>query len=157
MSDCGVSNFGGRFFISPTPQTQPLDLTAYEAISDWEEVPNMGTSGDTGHTQNIISYSTWGRVLVCKGKGEATANDPDVEFLDAPSDGMTYMLDAAAPSNANNYAFAYVWPDGSVEYNRGLVAGVTKMKGGNEDFKRVQFTLGLQDPIVEGTWPSGNP
>lgn len=148
MSDCGATNFGGKFYISTTAQNEDLNQAQFANLT-YEEVPNLGTSGDTGVSQNIISYSTWGRNVICKGKGEADAGSPDVEFLDVASAGMDLMLAAASVNNQNNYAFKYEWTDGSIEYNRGLVTGPTLMKGGNEDFKRVSFNLGLQqEPVL---------
>lgn len=153
MSECGTTNFGGKFYISTTAENEVLNQAGFEALS-YTEVPNMGTSGDTGYSQNIISYSTWSRTLVCKGKGEATANDPAVEFLDKASAGMDLMLSAADPLDQNNYAFYYEWADGSIEYLRGFVSGQTLMKGSNEDFKRISFTLGIQDVPIPVAAPS---
>jgi hypothetical protein len=64
---------------------------------------------------------------------------------------MDLMEAAAAYDNLNNYAFKFVWSDASEEYNRGLVSGPQRTKGGNEDFKHKIFTLGLQQPaeVVE--------
>jgi hypothetical protein len=148
MSDCGATNYAAKFYISTTVQNSNLNLSQFQALA-WEEVPNLGTFGDTGVTQNIVSYSTWGNNVVCKGKGEANAGDPDAEFLDVPSAGMDLLRAAASVNNQNNYAFKHEWADGSQEYNRGLVTGPTLMKGGNEDFKRVSFSFGLnQEPIT---------
>ena len=146
-SDCGSTNFAGKFYISSTAQNSNLLLAGFQGLT-WIEVPNLGTFGDTGVTQNVVSYSTWGNNVVCNGKGEANAGDPDGEFLDVDSPGMDAMLAAASVNNQNNYAFKHEWADGSAEYNRGLVTGPTRMKGGNEDFKRVSFTFGMnQEPI----------
>lgn len=151
---CEVTNFGGSFAISNAPVgCDDLDLSDFASLS-YVEVPNMGTHGDTGISQNLVNYSTWDRSVIRKGKGEADAQNPDVEFLDVPSAGMDLMLAAAAVSNGENYAFRVTWTDGSVEYNRGLVTGPLRLKGANEDFKRVQFTLGLQQEPVTVEAPS---
>lgn len=147
MSDCGVTNFGGTFSISNTAQNDDLTVSEFEGLS-YTQVPNVSTIGDTGTDQNVVSYSTWDRSVICKGKGEANAGDPDLEFQDVESAGMDLMLAAAAHDNTNSYAFKIEWADGSKEYNRGLVLGPRLPKGGNEDFKRVVFTLGLNQ-IVE--------
>lgn len=147
MSDCGATNFGGKFYISTTAENEDLSSSEFGQLT-YVEVPNLGTHGDTGVTQNIISYSTWGRNVVCKGKGEADAGSPDVEFLDVASAGMDLMEAAASVNNQNNYAFKVEWSDGSLEFNRGLVTGPTRMKGGNEDFKRVSYNLGMQQEPV---------
>ena len=150
MPTCGATNFGGTFSISTTVANDELDLSGFEGLS-YTEVPNLVTCDPTGITQNVVSDSTWDRPVVCKGKGEANAGDPNIEFQDLDSPGMDLMLAAAAFDNTNNYAFKFIWADGSEEFNRGLVTGPQRTKGGNEDFKHVIYTLGLQQPpeVVE--------
>lgn len=145
MSGCGTTNFGGKFYVSTTPQNADLTLSEFEGLT-YEQVPGLVTSDPTGVTQNVLSDSVWDRPVVCKGKGEANAGDPNVEFQDVGSAGMDLMNAAAAYDNTDNYAFYYEWTDGSKEYNRGLVTGPQRPKGGNEDFKHVIFTLGLNQP-----------
>ncbi len=150
MADCGATNFGGVFAISTTTENDDLTISEFTALS-YTDVPNLVTHDPTGVTQNIVSDSTWDRPVICKGKGEANAGDPNCEFQDAPSAGMDLIVAAAAYDNTSNYAFEITWADGSIEYNRGLVTGPQRTKGGNEDFKHVIFTLGLQQPpeVVE--------
>lgn len=153
MSDTGITNFGAKFYISPTAQNTNLNEAGFLAITGWIEVPGCGSFGDTGVTQNVVSYSTWGENVIKKGKGEANAGDPDAEFLDVPSAGLDALAAAASVNNQNNYAFKHEWADGSQEYNRGLVVSFQRMKGGNEDFKRIGVTFGLnQEPVaIAGT------
>jgi len=148
MAD-GITNFGGTFAITAiAANTDVADKTAYLALV-YTEVPNVGSFGDTGVSQNVVSYSTWDRNVAAKGKGEADAGSPTVEFLDVASAGMTIMETNAAVDNANSYAMRIEWPDGTTEYNRGIVTGPMRLKGGNEDFKRVSFNLGFsQVPIL---------
>jgi hypothetical protein len=151
---CEITNFGGTFAISTTTVgCDDLALSDFEALT-FVTVPNMGTHGDTGISQNLVSYSTWDRNVIRKGKGEADAQNADVEFLDIASAGMDVMLTAAGVNNPDNYAFRVTWPDGSIEYNRGLVTGPMRLKGANEDFKRVQFSLGMQQEAVVVEAPS---
>lgn len=147
MTD-GVTNFGGKFYISTTAQNADLTQSEFEALT-FTQVPNVGNHGDTGVNQNVVNYSTWDRNVISKGKGEADAGSPQVEFLDVASAGMDLMEAAADVNNTNAYAFKVLWADGSVEYNRGIVTGPTRPKGGNEDFKRLQFSLGFnQAPVI---------
>jgi len=147
MSD-GTTNFSGTFSISTTAQNDDLTLSGFTGLT-YTPVPNMGILGDSGVSQNVVSFSTWDRNVVAKGKGEADAGSPTAEFLDVVSAGMTLMLAAADVDDANSYAFKVAWPDGSVEYNRGIVTGPVRMKGSNEDFKRLQFSLGFnQTPVI---------
>ena len=142
-----ITNMGGTFSVSTTNENTTLDATGFEALT-YTAVGNIGNMGDTGISQNAVSYSTWDQPVLQKGKGEANAGDPTIEFLDAPSAGMTLMLAAAAFDDTDNRAFKIEWADGTIEYNRGLVMGPTRPKGGNEDFKRLVFSLGMQQPPV---------
>ena len=142
------TNFGGTFSISTTAANADLTLSGFTGLT-WESVPNIGNHGPTGVTQNTPSFSTWDRNVALKGKGEANAGDPTVTFLDVVSAGMTLMLAAADVSEPGSYAFKVEWPDGSVEYNRGVVTGPARPKGANEDFKTLEFTLGnSQVPVI---------
>lgn len=147
MSATGITNFSATFSISTTAENDDLDLSGFEALT-YTQVPNVGNMGDTGINQNTVTYSTWDRQVLAKGKGEVDAGSPTIEFQDISNPGIDAMEAAAAASNANNYAFKIEWPDGSAEYNRGLVMGPSRPKGGNEDFKRLVFTLGLQQAAV---------
>jgi len=148
--DCGITNFGGKFYIATTVANVDLTLSEFEGLV-YEEVPNLVNCDPTGVNQNILTISTWDRPVVCKGKGQADAGSPTIQFQDISSAGMDLMNIAAAHDNTNNYAFKFLWTDGSKEYNRGIITGPQRPKGGNEDFKLVTFSLGLQQPpeIVE--------
>jgi hypothetical protein len=143
----GVTNLAGKFWISTSAENADLDQSGFDALG-YVQVPNLGTHGDTGMDQNVVSYSTWDKTVLQKGKGEANAGDPDVEFLDVTSAGMTAMEAAAVVTVTDSYAFKVEWADGSLEYNRGVVTGPRRPKGANEDFKRVIFKLGLQQAPV---------
>ena len=149
MAD-GITNFGGTFSVTAiAANVDVADLAAYEALV-YTEVPNVGSFGDTGVSQNVVSYSTWDRNVAAKGKGEADAGSPAVEFLDVTSAGMTILLTNAAVDMSDSFAFKIEWPDGTTEYNRGIVTGPMRLKGGNEDFKRVSFNLGFSQVPIFG-------
>jgi hypothetical protein len=139
---CAITFLGASFAISTQPANSRLDMPGFIAL-EYEIVPNVNNMGDTGITQNIVSYPSWGRSVTCKSRGQADAGDPDIEFMDLPSAGMSLMLAAAEVDNQNAYAFRITWADGSIEFIRGIVTGPRYLKGANEDFRRVAFTLGL--------------
>lgn len=148
MSDCGITHIGATFSISTTTENADLDASGFEALT-YTQVPNLGNMDATGIQQNSVSFSTWDRQVLCKGKGEVNAGDPTVEFLDVPSAGIDAMETAADFQNTDSYAFEIEYADGSKEYNRGLVMGPERPKGANEDFKRLIYTLGLlQAPVI---------
>lgn len=145
---CGITNFGARFYVSTTEVSTNLTEIQYAALT-YVQVPGLGRLGDTGVIQNVTGYSVFGRRLRHKKKGEASASDPDVEFIDRPSSGLSILQAAADPSVRGERAFLIIWGDDSLELNRGLVTGPKFLKGGGEDFKRVLFTLGLQQPPIK--------
>lgn len=148
MSD-GITNFGGKFYISDTAFNADVELADCQGAT-FIQLPNIGNIGETGVTQEPASYSTWDRPVLQKSKGEADAGNPDVECLDVASAGMTQMKAASAATNSNSYIFKILWNDGTVEYNRGLVMGPRLPKGANSDFKRAVFTLACnQEPLFD--------
>lgn len=150
------TNIGGTLSIETTalgalvPQNVDMDLAAFQAVAKWEEIPNVGNIGDTGVDQNMVSYPIWGRALSVQLKGAATGAQAEIRVLDLASAGLDLLKQAAAVTNLNNYAFKIEWPDGSIEYNRGVVGAPTYSKGANEDFAEAVFTLAInQEPVFE--------
>ena len=131
----------------PDAQNTDLDAAAY-ALLTWVDIPNVGNIGDTGVDQNMVSYPTWGERLTKQLKGAATGAQAEIRVLDVASDGMTALKAAADVTDLNNYAFKIEWPDGSIEYNRGVVGAPSFTKGGNEDFAEAVFMVALnQEPV----------
>ena len=149
------TNIGGVFSISTTPVESadlPLDESGFASLN-YTPVPNMGSHGDTGVEQNIVSYPTWDNLLTVQQKGSATGAQYEVRFLDEPSPGMTAMLSASAIDNGNQYAFKIEWPDGRIEYNAGIVTAPSFPKGENEAFAEAVFTIAANQEIVKSTTP----
>ena len=152
------TNIGGVFSISvdssdatvPVVANTTLDATAFAALT-WEPVPNMGTHGDTGVDQNMVSFQTWDNLLTVQQKGSATGMTYTVVFLDEASDGMTALQAAAEIDNNNNFAVKLQWPDGRIEYGRGVVSAPSYGKGSNEDFAIVTFNVASNQPIVKSS------
>lgn len=142
------TNMGGQFLISTSVENFDLDESGFVSL-EYQAVPGMGQHGATGREQATRSYAVFGFDHRIKTKEIASAPDVVVEFVQGVSTGMALMNLAAEASNNSAFAFMILWPDGTVEYNRGIVSGPRLLKGGNEDFKLVEFTLGLmQAPIV---------
>lgn len=146
------TNIGGTLSIAATatvPDAVNEDQTDtdYGALT-WVEIPNVGNIGDTGVDQNMVSYPTWGERLTKQLKGAATGAQAEIRVLDVASDGLTALKAAANVTDLNNYAFKIEWPDGTIEYNRGVVGAPSYTKGGNEDFAEAVFMVALnQEPV----------
>jgi len=142
------TNSGRTFGICATPQPDDLDEAGYAALT-YIDVSTVGSLGETGNTQNILSYDAWNTRTVQKQKGMTNAGDPELECADDPTDAGQDALKAAAATKFY-YAFKIegddkLTPGGTngIRYNRGLVAGPRKPNGRNEDFDLIIFDLGL--------------
>lgn len=140
---------GGKLFICATPQPTNLTQNQYEALV-WVQVKGVGNHGETGTSQNVVSYNTWDTLFSDKGKGIANAGDPVVEVARIAADpGQALMRTAAAAGNQQYYAFKIERndaPSGGTPtklYNRGLVTGPVNPNGENEAFDLERYTLGL--------------
>lgn len=148
------ANIGLNFYISEIAAPTDLDLTGFEDIVDWLPVANVGNIGETGSQVNILSYPTMGSKVSLKSKGITNAGDPTLEVSYMSTDPGQIALRAAAQTRFN-YAFKIEYDDkltssgtGTIEYNRGLVAGPVTPHGGVEDFILNIFTLALNQEQI---------
>ena len=148
------SHQGWKLYISSTAQpTEVADAAAYDLLT-WIEISGVGRHGETGTTQNILTYDTWDDEVVQKAKGMKNAGDPDIEVARADGDAGQDALRAAAALNAV-YAFKIEANDTggtnpTTRYNRGYVTGPTHPHGRNEDFDVEVFKLALvQEQIIK--------
>lgn len=150
------TNRGRKVYIAVTapggsvPEAQPsvLNQGQYEAL-DWMEVSNVGSVGESGMNENIVSYDELSTDVTQKQKGIANAGDPVIECARNPTDLGQIAMRAAAATRMI-YAFKFEDADApssgytnTVYYNRGVVAGPTRPNGRNEDFILENYTLGL--------------
>lgn len=148
------SNAASQMFVCATPQNVDLDRAGFEALT-WVEIKALGSRGETGKNTNILTYDTWDTKVIQKAKGMTDAGSPEIEVARIPSDpGQVILRAAGVVGNNNNYAFKELRADGTtptngtVRYNRGLVAGPRSPGGRNEDFDLEIFTLGLQQEEI---------
>ena len=142
------TNLDAKFYICTTPQPDDLTQSEFEALS-FVEVGNIGTMGETGVNENILSYDTYDTDVTQKAKGIANAGDPTLEVARVYNDAGQIAMRAAALTNFQ-YAFKREdadAPDASttntIIYMRGVVTGPVRPNGGPEDFIIESFTLGL--------------
>ena len=133
---------------TPLACPSPLNQGQYEAL-DWTEVGNVGSVGESGMNENIVSYDELSTDVTQKQKGIANAGDPVIECARNPTDGGQIAMRAAAATRMI-YAFKIEDADApsvgytnTIYYNRGVVAGPTRPNGRNEDFILENYTLGL--------------
>lgn len=144
------TNAGKKVYICTTAQQADLTESAFAALT-WVQIKGVGNHGETGVSQNILTYDTWDTDVTQKGKGIKNAGDPEIEVARIPTDPGQIALRNAAKTNLN-YAFKIEGndkpdadPDSTptIIYNRGLVTGPRRPMGRNEDFDLEIFKLGL--------------
>lgn len=148
---------------TPLACPTPLSKEDYEALN-WQQIGNVGSVGESGMNENIVSYDELSTDVTQKLKGIANAGDPVIECARNPTDKGQIAMRAAAATRLV-YAFKIEDADApnvgytnTVYYNRGVVAGPTRPNGRNEDFILENFTLGLvQREIVVDPEPQSVP
>lgn len=149
------ANAASKIYVSSiSVSATDLSQTDYEALT-WVEIGFIGSRGETGNITNVLTYDTWGTTVTQKAKGITDAGSPEIEVARFPTDaGQIIMRAAAAVGNNANYAFKEVRADGTtatngtIIYNRGLVIGLKRPGGRNEDFDLEVYTLGLQQAEI---------
>lgn len=147
------TNAQSGLYICTTAQPTDLDQAAFAALT-YVLIGDLGEVGETGTSQNVLTYDTWAESVVRKAKGMRNAGDPTVEVARNSTDAGQVALRAAAKTNLN-YAFKIVRNDAltgggtpTIIYNRGLVTGPKRPNGRNEDFDLEVFTLGFQQEEI---------
>jgi len=148
------TNKGRKLYVCATPQPIDINQAAYEGLT-WVEVKNVGSVGEAGTSENILTYPELATEVAQKQKGISNAGDPAVEVARNPTDAGQILLRSMGQTKFY-YAFKVEDADkpqadftNSIYYNRGLVTGPTRPNGRNEDFILEVFTLGLvQKEIV---------
>lgn len=152
MADTAYTHSSDKLYISTTVQNADLDdhaTTGFPGLS-YVEVAAVGSVGELGLNTNIVSYDTWGSLVISKGKGLTDAGSADVEMLRVAADpGQIAMRAAGLPSNNNNYAFKIDLQDGTTRYFRALVGGPRHPGGRNEDFDLDVYTLGANQTTLD--------
>lgn len=149
------TNKGRKVYICAT--VKPTDLTQeqFEALT-WVQVGKVGNVGDFGRQTNIVSYTTLDTEYQQKSKGISNAGDPVIECSRSYNDaGQVIMRTAGAPTARYSYALKIEENDkptadytNTIHYVRGKVAGPVNLGGGNEDFVREQYTIGLEQVLT---------
>lgn len=141
-----LTNMGMTVGICATPQNNDLDDHATLGFPGltYINIANVGNVGDHGYNTNMVTYPTMDRPITSKAKGATDGGDYTIECAwDETDPGQIAAATAGDPLDQDNYAFRITWADGSVHYLRGPVSGPNFPGGGNEDFKRGSFTVGV--------------
>ena len=136
--------------ISTVAQNVDINEAAFEGLS-YTEIANVGTIGQYGNETNMVNYPVLARALTLKAKGQTDGGSFTIECaVDLVDAGQVAFRAAGQPAVRDSYAFKLDLPNGAVHYLRGPVAGPVYPGGGNEDFIRSVFTVGVNQ-FLEAT------
>lgn len=133
--------------ICATPQNSDLDAAGFGALV-FVNIINVGNSSNWGSTNNINEYPTLSNGNL-KQKGRFDAGTAEFEIAYIATDAGHIALEAAAdPAVTSNYAFKVTYQNGDIRYARGVVVPNNEPGGGDEDFVRRAYQVGLNQNNV---------
>lgn len=141
-----ITHAGATVSICATPQNDDLDDHATLGFPGLTYVPiaNVGNLGEYGYNTNMVNYPTFDRNLILKAKGQTDGGTLTIECAHKDADpGQLAATAAGDPDSQDNYAFKIEFADGRIHYVRGPVGGPNHPSGGNEDFVRDVYTVGV--------------
>lgn len=140
MSCPPLTNKGGKLYISEEPVDENMlpDDILYAANL---QVPGVGSIGDTGVVQDVVSYSTSSAWLSSQGKGSATPITWDIEILDAESGAREVLEEASRSVNNCAYATTIQWADGETEVSINLIHSARYIKGSSSGVRVVSYSM----------------
>ncbi|MGB1561547.1 MAG: hypothetical protein ACPHN2_08625 [Sinimarinibacterium flocculans] len=129
--------------ISTTTQNSTLLEAGFAGLS-YTPIGKVGNIGQYGYDTNMVNYPVLGELLNLKAKGATDGGNFTIECAEDLADaGQIAFEAAAAPSVRDSYAFKVTLANGAIHYLRGPCAGPVYPGGGNEDFIRKTFTVGV--------------
>lgn len=137
---------GRKIYICATPQPNDLDRAGFEALT-YIQIKGVGSIGQTGTNDNIVSYDEMDSDVLPKSKGISNAGDPPIELSRKATDnGQIAFRNAGLTKEA--YAFKITDGDATEDftpttyYLRAIVGGPTKPNGRQENFDLETYVLG---------------
>lgn len=142
-----ITHAGAIVSISTTAQNSPLGGTSpgFAGLT-YTPIANVGNVGEHGYNTNMVNYPTLDTILILKAKGLTDGGTFTIEAADDPSDaGQIAIAAAGDPTVRDSYAFKIEYSNGAIHYLRGPVGGPNHPGGGNEDFVRNVYTVGVNE------------
>lgn len=142
-----ITHAGATVSICVTPQNSPLKGTSpgFAGLT-YVEVANVGNIGEYGYNTNMVNYPTLKDILIKKAKGLTDGGNWTVEVArDGADAGQVAFTAAGDPEVRDAYAIKIEFADESVHYLRGPIGGPNHPGGGNEDFVRDVYMVGVNE------------
>lgn len=143
---------GATFEYSPSlPAT--FNEAGYDALVDFVEVGQVvSVNGSPGKAFNGNTYTLLKEQIEKTVKGSYTPGTMDVVVMRKDDDaGQTGMI-ALADSNAEG-SFKITYPDGSIDYDAGLVMSKNRELGGTDGLRQRTFSITMNYDTVEKAAP----
>jgi hypothetical protein len=142
-----ITYAGAQLAICTTAQNDEIgDASPGFAGLTYVDIGNVGNIGEYGYNTNMVSYSTLTRAILLKAKGQTDGGNFSFEVAVDTTDAGQIACDVAAdPLSGDNFAFRITFADGAIHYIRGPVGGPNFPGGGNEEFVRAAYMIGVNE------------
>ena len=147
---------GCKIYIGGVLSDKATDFVASDFSGEtWVEIDGFTNMGAIGDNAQVITTPLINRGRDVKQKGTANAGSMDLEFAQIVADaGQIALVNAAAPSDKNNYAFRMDLNDAdggapSKRYFIGLVASAEESGGGANTIRMLKAKVEINSNIVQ--------
>jgi len=144
---------GAKIFIGPSVLAA-TDTAAEFAALTWTEIGLVESIGEYGDESSAVTFNAIGDGRTRKAKGSRDAGTLAITCAhDATDVGQVAVV--AAEATYNNFAFKVALPNrlnatgaDEIDYFRGLVMSKRLNVGGNDNVVRINFSVGINSPII---------
>jgi hypothetical protein len=121
---------------------------AYEALLPFTEIGRVESYGDFGDERAAVTFNSVGSGRIEKAKGSADAGTLALTVGYDPLDAGQIAVEAALAS-IQNFAFRVTFPDGSIQYFRGLVMSKRRSVGSADNVIKRVFSIGINSELLD--------
>ncbi|MHB2205070.1 phage tail tube protein [Methylobacterium sp. CM6257] len=143
-----ITASGTKIAIGPVA-TDAMDTAAeYAAATPYTEIAKVESYGDFGDESAAVTLNTVGEGRIEKAKGSRDAGTLALTVAYVPDDPGQIALEAAEKS-IENFAFRVTFPDGGIQYFRGLVMSRRRSVGSADNVIKRVFNIGINSEIID--------
>ena len=145
---------GAKVWIGSSVRPATLDQAGYEADSSYVLIGMMEDMGELGDEASSVTAAVIGDGRIRKGKGARDSGTMELVLFADPEDlGQDALYDAEATNF--DYNFKIELPNAPDEtqsngmrYFRGLVMSAREGYGTNDNYMRLNVSIGVNTPVV---------
>jgi hypothetical protein len=144
---------GTKIEIGPVAADNVDTASEYAALTPYTVVGKVESIGDFGDERSAVTFNEIGAGRIQKAKGSADAGTIALTVAYVSADPGQLALEAAL-NNINNFAFRVTFPDGAIQYFRGLVMSKKRSIGTADNVLKRTFNIGINSEILDVAAPS---